>query len=214
MAQFQASQPLEGLSTIKPPFFDGPYVPMKVVGENEVPKEEAEWNDEDLEVIKINHKVINMLQFDGGVEVVEEKMNIAFKASKQKEESQDDASDDESSHEEDITKLVLKEVKKYMKSSLKGKSSRRNKEIHYSRGKIYSDDEDRGKLSEKHIKCYKCNEIGQYRNQCPQLKKGERKDKKSMKKKAFVATWSDDETSSMESESSLENGVTNLCFMA
>ncbi|GLT28088.1 hypothetical protein SLA2020_030440 [Shorea laevis] len=67
MAQFQASQPLEGLSTTKPPFFDGtnynywknrmmvymlanlpktwvvtmrgPYVPMKIVGEREVPKD-------------------------------------------------------------------------------------------------------------------------------------------------------------------------------
>ncbi|GKV48977.1 hypothetical protein SLEP1_g55749 [Rubroshorea leprosula] len=76
MAQFQASQPLEGLSTTRPPFFDGtnynywknrmkvfvlanvpkawivtmkgPYVPMKVVGEREVPKEEVEWNDEEL----------------------------------------------------------------------------------------------------------------------------------------------------------------------
>ncbi|GKV34062.1 hypothetical protein SLEP1_g42483 [Rubroshorea leprosula] len=62
MAQFQASQPLEGLSTTKPPFFDGPYVAMKVVGESEVPKEEVEWNDEDLVQIMINNKAINMLQ--------------------------------------------------------------------------------------------------------------------------------------------------------
>ncbi|GKV51335.1 hypothetical protein SLEP1_g58003 [Rubroshorea leprosula] len=90
MAQFQASQPLGGLSTTKPPFFDGtnynywknrmkvfmvanvpkawivtmkgPYVPMKVVGESEMPKEEVEWNDEDLVKIMINNQVINMLQ--------------------------------------------------------------------------------------------------------------------------------------------------------
>ncbi|GKU96927.1 hypothetical protein SLEP1_g10107 [Rubroshorea leprosula] len=90
MAQFQSFQPLEGLSTTKPPFFDGtnynywknrmkgfmlanvpkawivtmkgPYVPMKVVGESEVPKEEVEWNDEDLVKIMINNKAINMLQ--------------------------------------------------------------------------------------------------------------------------------------------------------
>ncbi|GLT45205.1 hypothetical protein SLA2020_190540 [Shorea laevis] len=35
-----------------------------------------------------------------------------------------------------------------------------------------------------------------------------------MKKKSFATTWSDDETSSTESESSLEKGVANLCFMA
>ncbi|GKU98430.1 hypothetical protein SLEP1_g11440 [Rubroshorea leprosula] len=90
MAQFQDSQPLEGLFTTKPPFFNGtnynywknrmkvymlaneprawivtrkgPYVPMKVVRENEVPKKEIEWNDEDLGKIMINNKAINMLQ--------------------------------------------------------------------------------------------------------------------------------------------------------
>ncbi|GKV14335.1 hypothetical protein SLEP1_g25231 [Rubroshorea leprosula] len=247
---------------------------MKVVGESEVPKEEVEWNDEDLVKIMINNKAINMLQcalnpmefhrvsgcdttkkmwdmlevlrslpknweakktaieeskdlntlkledligklmtyeievqVDSGVEVVEKKKDVAFKASKQKEESEDDASDDESRHEEDITKLVSKEVKKYMKKSLKGKSSRRNKEIHYFRGRICSSDDDRGKSSKKHIKCYKCNEMGHYRDECPKLKKGK-------KNKAFLATWSNDECSSTESESSLENGIANLCFMA
>ncbi|GKV49382.1 hypothetical protein SLEP1_g56136 [Rubroshorea leprosula] len=316
MTQFLSSQPLESLSTTKPPFFDGtnynywknrmkvfmlanvpkawvvtmkgPYVPMKIVGEREVPKEEIDWNDEDLEKIMINNKAISMLQYalnpmeyhrvsgcdtakemwdmlenthegisqvkeskinrliymyelfkmkleesiqdmytrlndivtnlkalgkvypsqevvrkvlkslpkkvqvDGGVEVVEEKKkDVAFKASKQKEDSEDDASNDESSNEENITKLVSKEVKKYMKKSLKGKSSRRNKEIHYSRGRQCSDDDDdddRGKPSKKHIKCYECNKTRHYRNECSQLKKSERKDKKSMKKKAFVAT--------------------------
>ncbi|GLU09448.1 hypothetical protein SLE2022_263100 [Rubroshorea leprosula] len=156
------------------------------------------------------------VQVDCGVEVVEKKKkkNVAFKANNQKEESEDDASNDESSNEEDITKLVSKEVRKYMKKSLKGTSSRRNKEIHYSRGRICSDDDDRGKPSKKHIKCYECNKMGHYRDECSQLKKGERKNKKSMKKKAFTATWSNDETSSMESESSLENGIANLCLMA
>ncbi|GKU96390.1 hypothetical protein SLEP1_g9631 [Rubroshorea leprosula] len=290
MAQFQASQPLEGLSTTKPPFFDGtnynywknrmkvfmlanvpkawivtmkgPYVPMKVVGESEVPKEEVEWHDEDLmwDMLEVTHegtsqvkeskinrliymyelfkmkpeesiqdictrlndivtnlkaigkvypsqevvrKVLRSLpknweakkiaieeskdlntlkledligklmtyeievQVDCGVEVVEKKKkNVAFKASNQKEESEDDARNVESSNEEDITKLVSKEVKQYMKKSLKGTSSRRNKEIHYSRGRIYSDDDDRGKPSKKHIKCYECNKMGHYRNEC------------------------------------------------
>ncbi|GKU97219.1 hypothetical protein SLEP1_g10389 [Rubroshorea leprosula] len=319
MAQFQASQLLEGLSTTKPPFFDGtnynywknmmkvfmlanvpkawivtmkgPYVPMKVVRESEVPKKEVEWNDEDLVKIMINNKTISMLQcalnamkynrvagcdmakemwdmlkalgkvypsqemvrkvlrslpknweakkiaieeskdlntlkledligklmtyeievqVDGGVEVLEKKKkDVAFKASKQKEESEDDAS-----NEEDINKLVSKEVKKYMKKSLKGTSSRGNKEMHHSRRRIGSDYDDKGKPSKKHIKCYECNKMGNYRNECSQLKKGERKNKKSMKKKAFTATWSNDETSSTESESSLENGIANLCFMA
>ncbi|GKU92145.1 hypothetical protein SLEP1_g5912 [Rubroshorea leprosula] len=239
-----ANEPRAWIVTMK-----GLYLPMKVVGEKEVPKEEVEWNDEDLGKIMINNKAINMLQcalnpmefnrvfecnttkemwdklevlgkvypsqevvrkvlrslpknweakktvieeskdlnnlkldvligklmtyemdiqVDGGVEVVEKKKNVAFKASKQKEESEDDASNDESSR----------------------------------------------KPSKKHIKCYECHKMGNYRNECPQLKKGERKEKKSMKKKAFATTWSDNETNSTESESSLENGVANLYFMA
>ncbi|GKV42183.1 hypothetical protein SLEP1_g49620 [Rubroshorea leprosula] len=355
MAQFQASQPLQGLSTTKPPFFNGtnynywknkmkvfmlvnvpkawivtmkgPYVPMKVVGESEVPKEEVEWNDKDLVKIMINNKAIYMLQcalnptefhrvsgcdtakemwdmlevthqgtsqvkeskinrliymcelfkmkpkesiqdmykrlndivtnlkalgkvyhsqevmrkvlkslpknweakktaieeskdlntlkledligklmtyeievqVDYGVEVVEKKkQNVAFKANNQKEESEDDASNDESSNEEDITKLISKEVKRFMKKNIKSKLAKR----------------DEGESTQKSVTCYECNNMGHYRNECPKLKKGEKKGKKSMKKKAFAATWNDDEASSTESESSLENGVANLCFMA
>ncbi|GKV11553.1 hypothetical protein SLEP1_g22801 [Rubroshorea leprosula] len=90
MAQFQATTPPEGVSTTKPPFYggsnynywkngmkvfmfanepkawlvtmNGPYMPMKVVGEIEVPKEEIEWNDENLDRTKINNKASNMLQ--------------------------------------------------------------------------------------------------------------------------------------------------------
>ncbi|GKV39478.1 hypothetical protein SLEP1_g47236 [Rubroshorea leprosula] len=350
MAQFQASQPLEGLSTTRPPFFDetnynywkkrmkvfilanvpkawivtmkGPYVPMKVVGEREVPKEAIEWNDEDLRKIMINNKAINMLQcalnpmefhrvsgcdtakkmrdmlevthegtsqvkeskinrliymyelfkmkseesiqdmytrlndivtnlkalgkvypsqevvrkvlrslpknweakktaikslristlsslkisfgklmtyeievqVDDRVEVVEKKKkDVAFKASNQKEKSEDDASDGEN-----ISTLISREVKRFMKKNIKSKLAKR----------------DEGESTKRSVKCYECNKMGHYKNECPKLKKGERKNKKSMKKKAFTASWSNDETSSTESESSLENGVANLCFMA
>ncbi|GKV13561.1 hypothetical protein SLEP1_g24557 [Rubroshorea leprosula] len=317
MAQFQASQPLEGLYTTRPPFFDGtnynywknrmkvfmlanvpkawimtvkgPYVPMKVVGERKVPKEEVEWNDEDLGKIMINNKAINMLQcalnptefhrvsgcdtakemwdmleesiqdmytrlndivtnlkalgkvypsqevvrkvlrslpknweakkttieeskdlntlkledligklmtyeievqVDGGVEVDEKKKkDVAFKAGNQKEKSEDDASDGEN-----ISTLISREVRRFMKKNIKSKLAKR----------------DEGESTKRSVKCYECNKMRHYRNECPNLKKG----KKSMKKKAFAATWSDDETSSTESESSLENGVANLCFMA
>ncbi|GKV51922.1 hypothetical protein SLEP1_g58536 [Rubroshorea leprosula] len=114
-------------------------------------KKTAIEESKDLNTLKLDDLIGKLLtyemeiQLDGGVEVVEKKKkDVAFKASKQKEESEDDASDDEPSHEEDITKLVSKEVRKYMKKSLKGKSSRRNKEIHYSRGRMCSDDDDRG----------------------------------------------------------------------
>ncbi|GKV39413.1 hypothetical protein SLEP1_g47178 [Rubroshorea leprosula] len=287
-----ANVPTAWIVTIK-----GPYVPMKVVGEREVPKEEVEWNDEDLEKIMINNKAINMLQCalnptefhrvsgcdmakemwdmlevthegtsqvkeskinrliymyelfkmkpkesiqdmntrlndivtnlkaleskdlntlkledligklmtyeievqgEGGVEIIEKKKkDVAFKASNQKEESEDDAGNDECSNE-DITKLISKEVRRFMKKNIKSKLAKR----------------DEGESTKRSVKCYECNKMGHYRNECPKLKKGEGKNKKSMKKKAFTATWSNDETSSTENESSLENGVANLCFMA
>ncbi|GKU88706.1 hypothetical protein SLEP1_g2935 [Rubroshorea leprosula] len=320
MAQFQCSQPLEGLSTTKPPFFDGtnynywknrmkvfmltnvpkawivtmkgPYVPTKVVGESEVPKEEVEWNDEDLVKIMINNKAINMLQcalnptefhrvsgcdmakemwdmlevtHEGTSQVKESKINRLiymyelFKM-KPKESIQDmytrlndivtnlkalgkvypsqevvrkvlrslpknwEAKKTAIKESKDFNTLKLEdligklmtyeievqvdggvevvekkkkdvaEVRRFMKKNIKSKLAKR----------------DEGESTKRSVKCYECNKMGHYRNECPNLKKG----KKSMKKKAFAATWSDDETSSTESESSLENGVANLCFMA
>ncbi|GKV30656.1 hypothetical protein SLEP1_g39445 [Rubroshorea leprosula] len=203
----------------------GPYVPMKVVGESEMPKEEVEWNDEDLGKIRINNKVINMLQcalnptefhrvfrcdmvkemwdmlemkpeesiqdmytrlndivtnlkalgkvyplqevvrkvlkslpknweakkttieeskdlnmlkledlirklmtyeievqVDGGVEVVEKKKkDVAFKASNQKEKSEDDANDGEN-----ISTLISREVRRFMKKNIKSKLAKRD----------------------------------------------------------------------------------------
>ncbi|GLT88137.1 hypothetical protein SLE2022_061740 [Rubroshorea leprosula] len=97
-----------------------------------------------------------------------------------------------------FSSLISREVRRFMKKNIKSKLARR----------------DEGESTKKSVKCYECNKMGHYRNECPKLKKGEKKDKKSMKKKAFATTWSDDETSSTESESSLEKGVANLCFMA
>ncbi|GKV34708.1 hypothetical protein SLEP1_g43057 [Rubroshorea leprosula] len=127
----------------------------------------------DLNTLKLDDLIGKLMtyemdiQVDGGAEVVEKRKNVAFKASNQNEESEDDANNDETSNEEDITKLVSKEVKKYMKKSLKGTSSRRNKEIHYSKGRICSDGDDRGKPSKKHIKCYECDKMEHYEMNAP-----------------------------------------------
>ncbi|GKV46075.1 hypothetical protein SLEP1_g53087 [Rubroshorea leprosula] len=154
----------------------------------------------DLNTLKLEDLIGKLMtyeievQVDGGVEVVEKKKkDVAFKASNQKEKSEDDASDGENT-----SALISREVRRFMKKNIKSKLAKRNE----------------GKSTKKSVKCYKCNKMEHYRNECPKLKKGDKKDKKSMKKKAFVATWSDDETSSMESESCLEKGVANLCFMA
>ncbi|GKV43038.1 hypothetical protein SLEP1_g50379 [Rubroshorea leprosula] len=155
-----------------------------------------------LKTLKLDDLIGNLMtyeidvQVDGKVEVVEKKKNVALKTSNQKEESEDDACDGE-----DISALISKEVRRFMKKNFKSKLAKRVEK----------------ESSKNNVKCYECNKMGHYRNECPQLKKVEKKDKKNKKnkkKKAFATTWSDDETSSMESESSLENGVANLCFMA
>ncbi|GKU99723.1 hypothetical protein SLEP1_g12527 [Rubroshorea leprosula] len=314
MAQFQASQPLEGLYTTRPPFFDGtnynywknrmkvfmlanvpkvwivtmkgPYVPMKVVGEREVSKEEVEWNDEDLGNIMINNKAINMLQcalnptefhrvsecdtakemwdmlevtHEGTSQVKESKINRLiymyelFKM-KPKESIQDMYTrlNDIVTNlkalgkvypSQEVMRKVLRSLPKNWEpkktaieefkdlntlklEDLIGKLMTYEIEVQVDGGvevvekkkkdniKSKLEKRDEGESTKRSVKCYECKKTGHYRNECPNLKKGEKKGKKCMKKKAFVATWSDDETSSTESESSLEKGVANLCFMA
>ena len=49
------------------------------------------------------------------------------------------------------------------------------------------------------ITCYGCKQPGHVRSECPLNKKG-KKDKDKKNKKAMVATWSDSDPSSSESE--------------
>ncbi|GKU96375.1 hypothetical protein SLEP1_g9616 [Rubroshorea leprosula] len=130
----------------------------------------------DLNLLNLDELIRSLMTHEidliGDEKVVKRTKNLAFKANE---------SDDESNNEEDITKLVSRKVKKYMRKSLKRKSSKRNEEIHYFRRRVCSDDNDKEKPSKKHIKCYECIEMGYYRDECLKLKKGK-------KKKAFVAT--------------------------
>ncbi|GKU99545.1 hypothetical protein SLEP1_g12380 [Rubroshorea leprosula] len=279
MVQFQASQPLEGLSTTKPPFFDGtnynywknrmkvlmfanvpkawivtmkgPYVPMKVVGESELPKEEVEWNDEDLVKIMINNKAINILQCAlnptkfhrvSGWDTTKEMWDML--EMKPEESIQDmytrlndivtnlkalsKVYPSKEVLEDLIGKLMTYEIEVQVDGGVEVvEKKKKNVAFKANNQKEESEDDasneeditklvskEVGKPSKKHIKCYECNKMGHYRDECSQLKKGERKNKNSMKKKTFTATWSKDDTSSMESESTLENGIANLCFMA
>ncbi|GKV41193.1 hypothetical protein SLEP1_g48759 [Rubroshorea leprosula] len=132
-------------------------------------KKTAIEESKDLNTLKLEYLIGKLMiyeievQGDGGVEIVEKKKkNVAFKANNQKKESEDDASNDESSNEEDITKLISKEVKRFMKKNIKSKLARRDEE----------------ESTKKSVKCYECNKMGHYRNECPKLKKGEKKDKK------------------------------------
>ncbi|GKU99869.1 hypothetical protein SLEP1_g12651 [Rubroshorea leprosula] len=292
MAQIQAFQPLEGLSTTRPPFFDGtnynywknrmkvfmlanvpkawivtmkgPYVPMKVVGEREVPKEEVEWNDEDLGKIMINNKAINMLQcalnptefrrvfgcdtakemWDmlemkseesiqdmytrlndivtnlkalGKVyppqEVVRKVLRSLSKNWEAKKTTIEESKDLNTLKLEDlIGKLMTYEIEVQVDGRVEVVEKKKN-DVAFKASNQKEKSEDDASDGEN-ISTLISREMGHYRNECPKLKKSEKQGKKSMKKKAFTATWSDDETSSTESENSLEKGVANVCFMA
>ncbi|GKV43996.1 hypothetical protein SLEP1_g51226 [Rubroshorea leprosula] len=264
----------------------GPYMPMKVVGESEVPKEEIEWNDEDLVKIMINNKAINMLQcalnpmefhrvsrcdmakemwdmlevtHEGTSQVKESNINrliYMYELFKMKlEESIQDMYtrlNDIVTNLKAFSKVYPSQevVRKVLRSLLKNWEAKKtaieeSKDLNTLKledliGKLMtykievqvdggvevvekkkkdvafkaSNQKEKRESTKRSVKCYECNKMGHYRNECPNLKRGEKKGKKSMKKKAFAATWSDDEISSTESESSLEKGVANLCFMA
>ncbi|GKV28096.1 hypothetical protein SLEP1_g37187 [Rubroshorea leprosula] len=261
MAQLQAFQPLEGLSTTKPLFFDGTnynywknmikvymlanvpkawivtmkgqYVLMKGVGESKVPKEEVEWNDEDLEKIMINNKAISMLQCSlnpmeynrvSGCDTAKEMWDMLeilrslpknWEAKKTAIEKSKDLNT--LKLEDLIGKLMIYEIAVQVDDGVEVVEKKKKKKkvkmmlvmmsLAMKRTSPNCDDDDSGKPSKKHIKCYECNEMRHYRVECPKLKKGK-------KNKAFVAPWSNDECSSSGNEGSLEDDVSNPCFIA
>jgi hypothetical protein len=40
---------------------NGPYVPTKIVEEQKIPKQENEWDENDVKLIELNYKVMNYL---------------------------------------------------------------------------------------------------------------------------------------------------------
>ena len=64
------------------------------------------------------------------------------------------------------------------------------------------------------ITCYGCKQPGHLRSECPMNKESKKdKDKDKKKKKAMMATWSDSDPFSSESDSNMEIKA-NLCLMA
>ncbi|GKV48955.1 hypothetical protein SLEP1_g55729 [Rubroshorea leprosula] len=212
-----ANEPKAWIVTMK-----GPYLPMKVVGENEVPKEEVEWKDEDLGKIMIN-KAINMLQcalnlteFNrvSGRDMAKEmwdKLEVTHEGTSQVKEQAKSKDLNTLKLDDLIGKLMTYEMDIQVNDGVEVVEKKKNVTFKANNQKEESEDD---ACDGEDIYTLISTKVRHYRNECPQLKKGEKKDKKSMKKKAFAATWSDDETSSTASESSLENGVANLCFMA
>ena len=110
----------------------------------------------------------------------------------------DDIEGSDSENEDELT-LITRGFRKI----LKGRGRLR-------RGKLLNKT-DPSKKKEKdidqQITCYGCKKIGHYKNECPQLKKAI----KSNKKKAMVAFWGGSDISSSDLEEENEE-VANLCF--
>ncbi|GKV42887.1 hypothetical protein SLEP1_g50250 [Rubroshorea leprosula] len=130
-------------------------------------KKTAIEESKDLNTLKLEDLIGKLMTYEievqgeGGVEIVEKKKkDVAFKVSNQK-------SEDEASDGENFSSLISREVRRFMKKNIKSKLARR----------------DEGESTKKSVKCYECNKMGHYRNECPKLKKGEKKDKKSIRRK-------------------------------
>ncbi|GAV80600.1 hypothetical protein CFOL_v3_24060 [Cephalotus follicularis] len=118
------------------------------------------------------------------------KKSIALKASKEDSESEEDG---------DLA-LITSQFKKFLKSQ-KGKKVFKKK---------FPQNEESSKKEEP--TCYEWKKPGHFKSDCPNIKKKEKLDKEqSQKKKAFVATWVDSESSSSEEESDKEEA--HIAFM-
>ena len=116
--------------------------------------------------------------------------NVAFKIEDNDKDSQDSEDDDFA--------LLARKFKRFMK---KGRFNQRRS---FRKEK---DQKDANSSSE--IRCFECKKLGHMRNECPQLKKKDLKEKK-VKKKA-LAVWSEEDLSS--SDDSQDEEVANVCFM-
>ncbi|VFQ88282.1 unnamed protein product [Cuscuta campestris] len=188
----------EGQSTTRPPLFDGTNysywkermrifiqsndyklwlivkngcgVPMKKVGEVNVPKTEEEFTDEDCKKMELNAKAINMIYCGVNADDYRKiSRSIALPATTSTHNNVDDEDDDS-----DDTDLGLF-VRKFKKMMLK-----------------------KGAKKNTPPKCYGCGEIGHIKPMCPKLKN--EKDNKASKKQRAYISWENDGSGSEDSE--------------
>ena len=124
-------------------------------------------------------------------------MSIALKASKIPQSSSDESDSDEQDDVAMITRQVRKFLKKKKTSQGNFKEAKRN-HIHKCESS-----------KERDIICYECKEPDHMRGECPKLLRKIKKERHN-KRKAMVATWSDEDS---DTSSSSEDQKENLCLM-
>ncbi|KAK9033645.1 hypothetical protein V6N11_049831 [Hibiscus sabdariffa] len=216
---------------------DGPFTPVKREGDTLVPKQRHEWNDEEKRRVQMNAKAMHILfcalgpdeyakmsscssakeiwdklevTHEGTSEVKETKIglpNLSYENFKMERDKDIKKMFDWFSvivnglkglceeDDEEMT-FLARRFTRFMKSN-RGRKFLRKEEF-----KNKNREEEKDQLI-----CYECKKLGHIRTECPRLKKKSFGKKKKLK--AYVANWSDEESSNED-----DDEVANLCLMA
>ena len=130
--------------------------------------------------------------------MVEKKKGVALKTSSRNEELYEDSCEDE-----DVEMAMLARRYKKLAFQRDQRMGRRN----FRRDRFWNEPSWNNQIT-----CYGYKQLGHLRSECP-MNKESKKDKDKKKKKAMMATWSDSDPFSSESEPDMEIKA-NLCLMA
>ena len=149
---------------------------------------------------KLQEHELELSRLEESEEVDKKKRTISLKAKAKEEESQQSETSSEEDTDEENLNLLVKRFGRFLKKN-KNKRSFQNK---FTR-------KNEASTSNPTITCFECGKPGHIKMECPLLKKKvENKNKKEKKGKRAYIAW---EENDMESSSSSDEEVANLCLM-